>query len=148
MEKLVKNKTCTKCGDEHPATTEYFPPHKWTKDKLDSWCRFCHRKASRECNKKYRHTIKGHLQNIYSSMKHRCSNPDNKRYKDYGGRGIKCLFESVDEFRNCVIGLGYGAYEKIKRLQIDRINNDGHYEPGNIRFVTRKENCNNRRNVR
>ena len=76
-------------------------------------------------------------------MKERCSNPKRKAYERYGGRGIKCLFNSPDEFINYVIN---ELQIDPRGLQIDRINNNGHYEPGNIRFVTSKINNNNRRN--
>ncbi len=93
-----------------------------------------------------RKTIKGYLRNLFYGIKHRCDNSNSCLYKYYGGRGIKCLFQSADKFINYVINnLGYNAYEKIKGLQIDRINNNGHYEKGNIRFATHQENCNNRR---
>jgi hypothetical protein len=77
-------------------------------------------------------------------MKNRCENPEAHNYNCYGGRGIECRFNSRVEFIDYVLkeifNIGLGG------LQIDRINNDGNYEPGNIRFVTRKENLANRRN--
>lgn len=99
-------------------------------------------KRKREYDKEYRKTIVGHLRSCFRGMKQRCNSLKYERYKDYGGRGIKCLFKSSDEFVDYVM-------DELKidprGLQIDRINNDGHYEKGNIRFVTPKENCNNRR---
>ena len=79
----------------------------------------------------------------YNNMISRCTNPNKTRYKDYGGRGIKVCDEWVDS---------YSAYEAYMmalpgfdlELQIDRIDNDGNYEPGNVRWVTRKVNMNNR----
>ena len=72
----------------------------------------------------------------------RCNNPNDKSYHNYGGRGIECRFSSVKE------GVEYVKthlpHETYYKLDIDRINNDGHYEPGNLRLVTRKENLANR----
>lgn len=62
-------------------------------------------------------------------------------YNRYGGRGIRCKFNSFEEFFCYIVN----TLEIDPRgLQIDRVNNNGHYEIDNIRFVTAKENCNNR----
>ena len=149
-----KIKTCSKCRKEYPATTGYFPPCGHTLDKLHSWCRFCHREAAkkyRQCHrkkrknyqKKYYKMITGYLRHIFFSFRGRCTNSNAHNYSRYGGRGIKCLFQSSDEFVDYVVNT-----LKIdpRGLQIDRIDNNGHYEKGNIQFVTAKENCSNRRN--
>lgn len=95
--------------------------------------------------KKHYDTILGYLRKVYSNLKHRCNNPECRNYNNYGGHGIKCLFKSSQEFADYVINnLNIASIEQIKGLEIDRINNDGHYEPGNIRFVTPKENSNNK----
>jgi hypothetical protein len=75
---------------------------------------------------------------MFSNVNSRCNNPRDISYKWYGGRGIKCKFKSVDEFVSYV----------VNNLQIDRIDNNGHYERGNIRLTTAKENSNNRRRPR
>ena len=75
----------------------------------------------------------------YHSAKARCNKPTSQHYKYYGGRGIKFLFRSPQEFVAC-IGLKPGP-----EYSLDRINNDGHYEPGNVRWATGKEQCANRR---
>ncbi len=167
---METTKACTKCKIKYPVTLEYFPPSKRTNDGVGSWCRVCTRKHDREyqrtekrkctqrkaqekfhhanpnykrCyNERYSNTTVGHLRHVYGDMKQRCTNPKRKDFKHYGGRGIKCLFISSDEFVCYVI-------EELQvdpcGLTVDRINNNGHYERGNIRFVTHKENCNNRR---
>ncbi len=96
-------------------------------------------------NKEYYVTLEGRLGRIFHNLNNRCTNPKIINYKSYGGRGIENKF-TLDGFRGYVTNdLGVTSIEQIKGLQIDRIDNDGHYEKGNIRFVTPKENCNNRR---
>lgn len=102
------------------------------------------REVQRKNQQKHRATLVGHLGQVFSDMNQRCNNPDRKDYKYYGGRGIQNRFESLDGFRDYVTNV-----LKIdpRGLQIDRINNDGHYERGNIRFVTAKVNMGNQRNM-
>ena len=77
------------------------------------------------------------------SMKSRCYDKHNPAYKNYGGRGIKVCDEWLYNFENYYYWCINNGYKK--ELEIDRTNNDGNYEPSNCRFVTKKENCNNRR---
>ena len=74
-------------------------------------------------------------------MMDRCGNPDSKSYPDYGGRGIS-VCQSWHDIRNFVSGLPDGYFSDA---EIDRIDNDGDYEPGNVRWATKSENCDNRR---
>lgn len=84
------------------------------------------------------------LYNVWSSMIRRCESQDDISYKNYGGRGIRVCNKWHDI--NVFIEEMYPTY--IKGYQIDRINNDGNYEPSNCRWVSRKQNSNNRRNNR
>lgn len=81
--------------------------------------------------------------NCWNSMMQRCYNPKYKRFADWGGRGIIVC----DDWHN-PNNFGKWAEENgfQKGLQIDRINNDGNYEPSNCRFVSATENMRNRRN--
>jgi len=136
-------KTCTKCGTEYPATAEFFDKQKTVKCGLKSQCKKC----SAKYEKNYRQTFNGKLRRIFESMKQRCNNPKNNRYHCYGGRGIQCNFVSANDFIYYVKNvLGITKLNQIKNLQIDRIDNNKHYERNNVRFVTAKENANNRRN--
>lgn len=84
------------------------------------------------------------LYEIYHGIKKRCYNKNCKRYKDYGGRGIymcnEWLSGGVDSFIDWALTNGYED-----NLTIDRIDNNGIYEPSNCRWVTYKENCRNKR---
>ncbi len=67
----------------------------------------------------------------------RCGDPTHPQYADYGGRGIKCLLTLLELVAD--IGL------RPPGTTLDRINNDGNYEVGNVRWATRKQQANNRR---
>jgi hypothetical protein len=87
-----------------------------------------------------------HLHSIWTNMKNRCRNPKMLMYYRYGGRGIKVCKEwdkSFESFYSWCIENGYE-----KGLQIDRIDNDGNYEPENCRWVTRSENIRNSTTVK
>lgn len=80
----------------------------------------------------------------WRSMKSRCTNQNDERWPLYGGRGIRVCdrWKSFDLFLE---DMG----EKPTRLHsIDRINNDGNYEPSNCRWATKSEQSNNRRTNR
>lgn len=82
---------------------------------------------------------------VWQAMRRRCSNRNARRFKDYGGRGISICqewLESPNEFIAWALTNGYG-----KGKQLDRIDNNGNYEPNNCRFVTAKDNSNNRRDT-
>lgn len=85
------------------------------------------------------------LYNIWSSMKARCTNPNVKRYKIYGGRGIRVCGEwaTFETFRDWSLANGYA-----QGLSIDRIDNDGNYEPSNCRWATPVEQARNMRSNR
>lgn len=95
------------------------------------------KRADKKCQKRYQATVNGHLHNTFSRMKRRCYNPNDSSYKNYGGRGIKVLFKSVNEFIDYVVDV---LQQDPRGLTIDRIDSDGHYEPGNIWFCTRSQN--------
>lgn len=83
---------------------------------------------------------------VWTAMKQRCNNINNKEYKNYGGRGIKVCEEweksnGYITFRNWALQHGYK-----NKLTLDRIDNDGDYTPDNCRWITARENCNNKSN--
>lgn len=74
----------------------------------------------------------------YRSAKYRCNIPTNQAYRNYGGRGIKFMFTSFQEFY-AEVG------PKPEGMFLDRIDNNGHYEVGNVRWATPLESAKNRR---
>lgn len=144
-------KRCNGCDKIKPVSE--FNRNQTYKDGLQSQCRACtavyqqtHKIKRAKSRKEYHRTITGYLRECFDAIKQRCNNLKKPEYKYYGGRGIECRFTDSNDFIYYVMGvLGFNSTEKLAGLQIDRINNDGHYEMGNIRFVTRKVNCNNRR---
>lgn len=80
-----------------------------------------------------------------TAAKGRCENPNSPQWDRYGGRGIQFKFPSV-------LAAGLWVTENLgleKDKEIDRVDNDGHYEPGNLRWATRaQQNWNKGSNVR
>lgn len=83
------------------------------------------------------------IRNIMSSAKQRCTNPNDRAYVNYGGRGIEFRFDSVEQASDWIIAnIGY---RPSKEHSIDRIDVNGHYEAGNLRWATCIEQANNKR---
>ncbi len=81
---------------------------------------------------------------VWVGMRSRCRNPKNTHYGFYGGRGIS-VCDHWESFENFFRDVGS---RPSARHELDRINTLGNYEPGNVRWVTHKENQRNLRNAR
>lgn len=73
----------------------------------------------------------------YHAAKQRCENPNDNRYYRYGARGIQFKFRNFAEFL-AAVGL-----KPSPQHSLDRVDNNGHYEAGNVRWATRKEQMQN-----
>lgn len=77
----------------------------------------------------------------YKNAKDRCVNPNSQSYENYGGRGIKFLFNSFEAFWKEL------GPKPSPRHSVNRINNDSHYMPKNVEWATVEEQLSNRRNT-
>jgi hypothetical protein len=77
----------------------------------------------------------------WHDMKRRCENPQHNRYADWGGRGIGVRFQNFGQFLNDV------GPRPSPQHSIDRIDNDGDYAPGNVRWATSSEQRRNQRKL-
>lgn len=110
----------------------------------------------RGCGSRAQHQRRGHanissaavkrLQKRVNAMCQRCTNPNDGSYRNYGARGVQFRFASVAE--GIAFILKELPHPTYLHVDIDRINNNGHYEPGNLRLVSRSENLLNKRGNR
>jgi len=99
-----------------------------------------HRKAGNMLSSS---TAETKLSHRVESIFQRCNNPKDRGYRNYGGRGIQCLFATKRDLFEYLLSL-HSAQEWLG-YEIDRIDNDGPYAPGNLRRATPAQNLQNRR---
>lgn len=78
---------------------------------------------------------------IWISMRNRTTNINNPEFKNYGGIGIRVCERWVNSFKNFIMDMGP---RPTREHSIDRINNEGFYEPGNCRWATPDQQAQNR----
>lgn len=135
--RVVKWECCCSCGSNKVILST-------TRDLTSGHTKSCgclHSEKAREA-----HIIHGgadsRLYHIWCGIKARCLNPNNAKYKNYGGRGIAVCEEwkqSYESFRDWSLNNGY-----TENLSIDRIDVNGNYEPSNCRWVDNFIQANNR----
>lgn len=128
------------CGKEYDVGDSHLGPRNFS-----TGCKDC----SEGGRAKGANTIHGQtgtrLYKIWEGIKVRCTNTKRDTAKDYIGRGIIMHPEWVESFEAFRDYIGPAPSDKHS---VDRINNDGNYEPGNVRWATNKEQCRNRRTNR
>jgi hypothetical protein len=104
------------------------------------------------CNATHKHSTGGKVTKEYRTwqgMKNRCFNLKDVNFKYWGGRGITVYEPWIHSFETFLQYLkDNNMYPKPKNMSIDRIDNDGNYEPGNIRWATQKEQIANQRHYK
>jgi hypothetical protein len=82
------------------------------------------------------------MRNTWNKMKSRCYDPSNQNFRYYGARGIQVCQRWLESFEAFVEDMGP---RPTASHRLDRINNDGNYEPGNVKWSSPKESILNRR---
>lgn len=133
------------CGTLKPVLSIALRSGKSTGCHACVWNRKPHPRAHTDGSRRQINKKRTHIYNSWQAMKDRCNRADHKSYKNYGGRGIKVCDEWNKSFQ--------AYFDYVSRLEhygevgysLDRIDNDGNYEPGNVRYATRAEQERNKR---
>ncbi len=87
------------------------------------------------------------LYKTWVGMKQRCRNTRDTNYPKYGGRGIK-IYDAWDDFLAFESWILENLGDRPEGMTLDRVDNNGNYEPGNLKWSTRGDQAKNRRGVR
>ena len=109
-------------------------------ERQNEYCKKNKEKAL-ECRKQYYQN--NPLRRVWSAIKQRCYNPKHKFYKDYGDRGITMCSEWLNDYKAFEKWCMNSGYQR--GLEVDRIDNNGNYEPNNCKWMPMKEQARNRR---
>lgn len=140
-------KLCPICKVSKPL--DEFHNSKSSKDGRFPYCKICasekskkwmreHKEQRKKYQKEYEQYKKENFPELFilDGIKQRCNNPNNKRFKNYGLRGIQCLI-TTEEIKQLMVRDNYWSFNKPS---IDRIDNDGDYTFNNCRFIEFNEN--------
>ena len=117
---------CISCAKEHEQLAEWLEELKALREL----------KSKLDINSQYR------LYRIWQMMRQRCNNENAENYKYYGGRGICVCDEWENDFSLFALWSFANGYND--NLTIDRVESNGNYEPSNCRWISKKEQTNNR----
>lgn len=137
--RFIRWKVKCVCGNERiKITAEVKRGHScgcWNRD-----CRLTHGHTFSSKTPKYLNRLRSPTYTSWRGMRNRCLNPKSEHYDDYGGRGIQ-ICSKWDSFENFLADLG----ERPFGMTLDRVNNDGNYEPSNCRWASGSEQAKNKR---
>lgn len=103
-------------------------------------CGCLQKEAAKAAKTTHGKSAKAGLYSIWMNIKSRTTNPNVNCFHRYGGRGISMCSEWFNSFEAFSAGVG----ERPPGMTLDRTNNDGNYEPGNVRWVPHRTNCLNK----